>query len=384
MADNPLLNDIGYQETEERLKLLEAELQQLYSQAATEMQTKSLDYMASLLKSSEEMLEKVKKGEITIEEYKRWLESHFFTAEYYQQMYDTLATDLLRTNMIAVSIMNGYTPEVYAINMNYMTYAIEKAAKVNTLFTLYNHEAVERIVRDKPDLLPGMPPEAKIDEAKDIRWTKQHVNSAIVQGILQGESIPEIAARLRGVADMDYRASVRNARTMITSAQNGGRLDAMKRVEKIGAKIQKMWIATLDGRTRHAHRQLDGQKQPLDKAFESEFGEIRFPGDPEAHPANVYNCRCSLVTEDIEFPMDASDLTYRDSKLGGMTYAEWKDARPEYKTEKTSKKRVNPDNPSYGYPDAYGYTAEFTSTDSFKGTTKTYQDQQIPKKRNKK
>lgn len=385
MADNPLLHDDGYRETEELLQALEEELQSLYGQAADEMQQKALDYMDSLIASSKEMQRKVQLGEISKEEYQRWLQSHLFTARYYQQMYETLAADLLNANMLAASIMNGYMPEVYAINMNYMTYAIEKAVKVNTLFTLYNRQAVERILRDSPDLLPN----AKVDIPEDLRWSKMHLNNAVVQGILQGETIPEIASRLRTVADMDMRASIRNARTMTTSAQNGGRLDAMKRVEKMGAKVKKMWIATLDGRTRHAHRQLDGQKKPLNEPFESEFGKIRFPGDPEAHPSNVYNCRCSLVTEDPEFPTDASDLSMRDSKLAGMSYEEWKDKRPSYPAKKkddkkSSKKRVNPDNPSYGYPETYGYTAEFSETIEPQGNTKTYHDQPIPKKRNKK
>ena len=124
---------------------------------------------------------------------------------------------------------------------------------------------------------------------------------------------------------MDYNASIRNARTMTTSAQNGGRLDGMKRAQGMGAKIQKMWIATLDGVTRDWHRQMDGQKRDIDKPFTSDIGEIMYPGDPHAHPSNVYNCRCALVTEDPEFPLDASDLSLRYSeKLQDMTYEEWK------------------------------------------------------------
>ena len=339
----PLDTDIGYIETEKLLAELEKELKTLYSAAAAEMQEKSIEYMRSLTESSKKMLEKVAAGELTEAEYKRWLESHLFTASYYQQMYGVLSEDMLNTDKIAASIMNGYMPDVYAINMNYATYMIENQTGVNTDFSLYNRQAVERIVRDHPDLLPVATPDAE----SIIRWSKQHINSAIVQGILQGKSIPEIAAGLRMVSDMDMRASIRNARTMTTSAQNGGRLDAMKRVESMGAKVKKMWVATLDGRTRHAHRLLDGQKRPLDKPFDSEFGKIMFPGDPEANPANVYNCRCALVTEDPEFPTDASDVTQRASKLQNMTYDEWKQA---HAAGESKKPPVNPDNPAYGYP----------------------------------
>lgn len=345
MADNPLLHDAGYLETEELLEKLEDEIKQLYSKAATDMQQKALDYMSSLTESSEKMLEKVKKGEISKKEYQRWLESHLYTAEYYQQMYEVLSIDLVNANSLAAMAINGYMPDVYAINMNYMTFSIEKSIRINTAFTLYSRETVLRILRDMPDLLPI----AKSDDEKVSRWSKQHINAAILQGIVQGESIPEIAARLRDVSDMDLKASIRNARTMVTSAQNGGRLDSMKRVERMGAKMKKMWIATLDGRTRHAHRLLDGQKRPLDEPFDSEFGKIRFPGDSQAHPANVYNCRCSLVIDDPEFPDDASDLSQRYAeKLKGMSYDEWKKG---HATGESKKKPVNPDNPSYGYPD---------------------------------
>lgn len=342
--DNPLLSkDIGYQETEKKLKQLEKELGEIYGQASAEMQKKALDYMKSLKEAAEEMLLKVKRGEISEKECQRWFTSHLLTAQRYRQMSDVLAADLLNVNQIAASIMNGYMPDVYAVNMNYMTYTIENQTGIDTSFTLYNHESVERLVRDYPDLLPI----AKPDEVKQITWSKRHINSAILQGIMQGEGIADIAARLRMVSDMDYKASVRNARTMTTSAQNGGRLDSMRRVEKMGAKIQKQWIATLDGRTRHAHRQLDGQKKPIDQPFESEFGKIDFPGDPHAHPANVYNCRCALVTEDPEFPLDASDLSQRYSeKLKGMSYDEWKKA---HAAGESKKRPVNPDNPSYGY-----------------------------------
>lgn len=336
-----LKDDIGYQETEAELARIEAELQQLYKTASAEMKQKSLDYLESLLKADEEMRQRVIDGEISPEEWQRWRMVHIMTAERYQLMSDTLAFDLLQTNQIAAHIINGAMPDIYAINMNWMTFVIEKATMVNTSFVLYNHATIERMVRDNPDLLP----EARVDIAKDMRWSKQHINSAVTQGIIQGEPMEDIAARLRQVSDMDLKVSIRNARTMTTSAQNGARLDSMKRVQAMGAKIQKTWLATLDGRTRHWHRQMDGQKRDLDKPFTSDIGNIMFPGDPSAHPANVYNCRCALVTEDPRFPTDMSDTSQRYAeKLNGMTYDEWKHEHD------GKKKPVNPDNPSYGYP----------------------------------
>lgn len=351
---NPV--DPGYQETEEELARLEAELHDLYEAAAIEAQETALNYMEHFLDASEKMLERVQAGIITIEDYQRWQMTHILTAERFQRMANVIASDLLNVKLIAASIINGYIPDVYAINMNYETYSIESKTGISTSFTLYNRQAVERLVREHPDLLPF----TQVDEKKVVRWDKQHINSAVAQGIMQGDSVPELAARMRMVTDMDERASIRSARTAITSAQNGGRMDAMRRVQDMGATVRKQWIATLDYRTRSAHRHLDGKVAKLDEAFASDLGDIRYPGDPKAKPGNVYNCRCCLVNYDPMFPFNASDISQRYSKrLEGMSYEEWKNAQPEYGKSNSSNRgyAINPDNPSYGYSGRNGLTS---------------------------
>ena len=93
-------------------------------------------------------------------------------------------------------------------------------SKINTSFTLYNHAAVERLIKENPNLLPLNP---NLDIPKDLRWNQQHINSAITQGILQGKSIPDIAKDLQRVTGMDESAAIRNARTAMTGAQNAGK-----------------------------------------------------------------------------------------------------------------------------------------------------------------
>ena len=41
----------------------------------------------------------------------------------------------------------------------------------------------------------------------------------------------------------------------------------------------------------------------IDEPFVNSFGKIMFPGDPHADPANVYNCRCAMVSEIKGFVM---------------------------------------------------------------------------------
>jgi SPP1 gp7 family putative phage head morphogenesis protein len=128
------------------------------------------------------------------------------------------------------------------------------------------------------------------------------VNSEVLQGIVQGESIPKIAKRLRNVTEMNRASAIRNARTTVTSAENKGRMDSLHRAAEKGVITRKVWMAAIDARTRDAHRLLDGQDQDIDDPFKSILGDIMYPGDPNAEdPANVYNCRCSLTYKVIGF-----------------------------------------------------------------------------------
>jgi hypothetical protein len=114
----------------------------------------------------------------------------------------------------------------------------------------------------------------------------------------------KIAERIKRVQEMNRVQSIRAARTLVTCAENKGRQDSYARAEADGIILQKEWIATNDNRTRHAHQTIDGQTVDQDKPFHtvlwlSKFkrlpDKIMFPGDPSAHPANVYNCRCSMA-----------------------------------------------------------------------------------------
>ena len=93
---------------------------------------------------------------------------------------------------------------------------------------------------------------------------------------------------------MNKNASIRTARTMVTSAENKGRMDMLEKAESEGIICQKVWISAHDERTRDWHIELDGQLRDKDEPFENSVGKIMYPGDPSADAANVYNCRCSL------------------------------------------------------------------------------------------
>lgn len=332
--------DEGYKETEKLLNHLEQDLDQVYKQAYREARQTADDFMNQFRAMDIRKRQELQDGEIDKAEYDRWRRTQIFQGQRYHQMADTLASDMTNTNKIAASIINGYLPEVYALNHNYATYEVEHGSKINTQYTLYDRQTVERLIREEPDLLPR---QATVNIPKDELWNKKHINSAVTQGILQGEDVDKIAQRLSAtVTDMSHNSAIKSARTMTTSAQNGGRVDSYKRAEKMGIKMMQVWLATLDNRTRHEHRQLDGQKRKVGEAFDIGGEKIEFPGDPKADPSLVYNCRCTLIGEVDGIDYNLSDVTERDSKLGDMTYEEWKEDKKKQENTEPKNNETKP------------------------------------------
>lgn len=317
---NPALSsDIGYQETEELLFYMKAELESIYGVAYNELYEKAKKYLAWFVTVDEAKKKLVDDGMLDEEAYNIWRRTQLMTGRNSYAMVQTMADNLTAVNEIAASVINEYMPEVYAINGNWTEYVISKDIKANVGFTLYDEQTVERLVRDNPDLLP----KATVNIPVDERWNKTKLNSAITQGILQGETIDDIAKRLAAVTDMNMNTAVRNAATMTTSAQNGGRMDAMHRAEDMGIQTRKKWIATLDGHTRPTHRKADGEIVTTDAKFSN---GLQFPGDPQGPPAEVYNCRCT-VSAVVDKQLDLlSDRDMRPLRRWDMTYEQWKNA----------------------------------------------------------
>ena len=318
---NPVLaDDIGYQETEDILFEIKAEIESVYGQAHEEMLKKAEKYLAWFVALDDIKRKLFEAGKLSKDEYKRWRQTAMFQGRETYAMVETLAADLTNVDGIAASIINGYMPEVYAVNVNWTEYVIEDALQVSTSFSLFDEATVERLIRDNPDLLP----KARVDIPKDMRWNKQKMNAAITQGILQGETIDQIAVRLADVTDMSQNAAIRNAATMTTSAQNGGRMDTYERAEDMGIVVRKRWIATLDGLTRPSHRRCDGEIRETGKPFSN---GLQFPGDPHGAPGEVYNCRCvvSAVVDGSKHKL--SDRDTRELERWGISYDEWKQAK---------------------------------------------------------
>lgn len=329
-----MAQDRGHQLTDEMLTDLEKRLHDEYEKAAKEIQKTLDDYMKRFRTKDKIWQKWVDKGVKTEDEYKQWRIGQLAMGERWEKMKDRIVSDQTNANRIARQITNREMPSIFALNANYAIYQAEHDARIDTSLTLYNREAVDRILREDPDLLlpPGKKVSQQIKTKKAVRWEKQKIQSVMMQGIVHGESIPKIASRLASaVADSDYKAAVRNARTMATNAQNAGRYDAYERLTNNGVDLTLEWAATLDNRTRHEHRMMHGQRRDVGEPFVVDGIEIMYPaqtgsfmGISNVPQEMIWNCRCTILAFVKGFEHD----TIKESdKMGDMTFDEWLEAK---------------------------------------------------------
>ena len=287
--------DTAHRLTDKKLEEMEKRLSAIYSRAEKEIQQTADEYFSRFAKQDEAKRKLLEQGKITEEEYTKWRKGKVMYGKRFTEMKEQCAEQLLNVNQTAIAYINGELPEVYAINYNALESSVDGVGGYS--FTLVDADTVRNFAVTDTSLLPYK----EIDPAKDIPWNMKKINAETLQGILQGESMDKISKRSMNVQEMNKTQAIRSARTIVTGAENKGRQDSYKRAEEDGIIMKREWIATNDGRTRHWHAELDGVEVDVDEPWVNEFGEIMFPGDPSADPANTYNCRCSMAANVIGF-----------------------------------------------------------------------------------
>lgn len=288
--------DIAHTKTDQKLEEMEKRLSAIYSRAEKEIGERWKEYLVESQSEIDELqkayelakkggdAKKIKKTGIALSRAKkdRTLMDNRFKA-----LTETTAAQLANVNKTALAYVNGELPEVYSVNYNALEPSVDGVGGYS--FALIDADTVKNLATTDKSLLPYK----LLDEKADILWNVKKMNAEVLQGILQGEPMDKIASRLSKVTDMNETAAIRNARTMVTGAENKGRQDSYARATADGIILAKEWISTNDSRTRHSHAVLDGAIVDQDKKFDN---GLMFPGDPNGRPEEVWNCRCTVAS----------------------------------------------------------------------------------------
>lgn len=331
-------SDYAQKWTDDQINKLEKRIRRLYSQTSLDIYDEISKFLYNFKKNDAKWQKDLKNEKKTKEEYQFWLKKQVFRGKQWNLQREMIADTLYNTNEMALNLVNEAMPSVFAMNGNWVAYELETSAGVDLGLHLYSLDTVKEILVEDAKILPFK----SLDKIKDKRWNFQNIKNEVAKGIIKGEGIDKIAHRLaKEMTNRNFSMLRTHARTMVTSAQNQGRLDRMQRVKESGIEVKKQWLATLDERTRYTHAMLDGQIRELDEDFEIEGYKLREPGDPFAHPSMTYNCRCTMRSILTKYPSTFN--TRRDNETGelieDMTYKEWYKMKGKDLEEKKPKKR---------------------------------------------
>lgn len=242
---------------------------------------------------TDEYISEIKKAETAKEKqtatksYRDFVYTVTIGSAVYKTIVKNTSKGISRINQKSADYLNKQLGTFYDINFRGMADQLSASADMKM-----TSDFIQRNLKKNETNLPYK----YIDGKKDVRWNTQKINAEVMQGIINGESIPKIAERFERVLGMNEASAVRNARTAVTCTENRARLDMLKAAKKqLGINTRKVWSAVADDRTREAHLELDGAEEELEVPFVNSIGEIMMPGDPDADASNVYNCRCTLT-----------------------------------------------------------------------------------------
>lgn len=138
--------------------------------------------------------------------------------------------------------------------------------------------------------------------------TKEFIEQIIAIGTTQGWSIDRMVEECEREDYLNARTR-RIVRTELNRAINFGGTLAR---DKFEYKTQKRWIAVHDNRTRHAHREADGQTVNDEDAFNVGGEQLDFPGDPNGSAGNTIHCRC--FAEDVAVRDERGSLVPKEGQ----------------------------------------------------------------------
>ena len=309
-----------------QLNRLRRRILRVYGTARREMTEQLTEFLEHYQKLDERKRAQLESGNITESDYRTWLRNQVFQSELMHQKLDNITQTCTTAQQTAYKLARDEQYDIFALGANWAFYELEQAAGVAFNLTLYNTEAVKRLLVENPKLVPNKRIKSESNRTYDARVFNRYVT----KGIIQGKSVHDIAVQaVQGMADTEVHWAMNNAITALTGAQNAGTLQQIRNAKARGIPVEKQWNSTLDYKTRNMHRLLDQQSVDPDEPFKVQGYELQYPGDPNGAPEMVYRCRCTLTANLLKYPRKNTQRGDNISKetVPEMTYTEWYKAK---------------------------------------------------------
>ena len=257
-------------------------------------------------------------------------QSKIYQLEYQQVLEKRIDAilDVLNSNdeaAIMTFLSNIYNDSFYGVN-----YVIQQQG-IPLLFNISDEEVLLSVLRKTGDMTFAQ------RLGKNMSEFKRTIKNEISRGIAAAEPYTNIAKNLSSLTQEEYNKSRRIAITESGRVQSEAKLNVQQRAKAKGANIMKEWSCTFDGKTRHSHRELDGQVREIDEYFEVNGVKTLAPCK-FGKAAEDINCRCVLLTR-AKWNLDAPRMTMDNETneiIEAKNYKDWQRKRKERENNEQS------------------------------------------------
>lgn len=220
------------------------------------------------------------------ERIKSMIQSKIYQKQYQEQLRQQVDGILQRMNIVEFTNINDYLDTCYSDG--FIGAVFDMHGQGVPIMSPIDQEAMVRAVQLESKISKGL--YTRLGE--DVGLLKKKITAQVSRSIASGMTYAQTAKAIEGYTRIGYNNAIRIARTEGHRVQTTATMDAMEKAKERGADILKQWDATLDGRTRESHSQVDGEFREMNEPFSN---GLMYPGDPSGSAAEVVNCRCALL-----------------------------------------------------------------------------------------
>ncbi len=211
---------------------------------------------------------------------------------------------------------------IYSETYNITYFNLEKSIGLSLNFGLLPKNAIEQSVLNPLDRIKWT--ERNNDQINALNKT---IREEITQGLIQGKGYAKVAKVISEKTEISYKRAMRIARTeghrAFSEGTNKTFETAKKAADNMGYKIKKVWVATLDEKTRTNHQKMDGQIADEEGNFTLPSGvKTKGPGQCGI-PEEDINCRCKAITQIEGFESKTRKDNVSKKLITNITYQEW-------------------------------------------------------------
>ncbi len=244
-----------------------------------------------------------------------------------------IAKEINKLNANVTIKTRGALKTFFAENYYLTGYAIEKSVELKLGFGLLNPKVIESAVQN-PYNWEGR---LKLWNEKLLIDIKQNV----VDGLTQGKGFAKTTKAIqttfeknlgkRAAGEIKRSNILRVVRTESTRAQETGNVagysQADKDAEDLGIDMQKVWDATLDGRTRPNHGAMDGVAVGVNELFNfvtMDGISVKVEAPHKTNTTDDINCRCTSRLQIAGFEPKMRKDNIIKQLIPNISYNEWK------------------------------------------------------------